>query len=355
METLRQFHRRVALYGAKGPREHLFLFLLLPLAFVYGGIVWLRNKCYDRGLFPSYRAEVPVISVGNLAVGGTGKTPVVDWLVKEFLQQGKRTAVVSRGYGGSFVGTVGIVSKGTGLLKQAAEAGDEPYLLARRNPEALVLIARKRADGIKVAVDSLAADIVILDDGFQHRAVQRDLDLVLLDANRPHANNWPLPAGLLREFPGALNRADLLLLTRTTDKSAYSLPGKTVFKSCHQLADNAISLDGQPLAFVQLSQLKLFAFAGIADPDSFFAGLAAAGLPIGGQLSLSDHCHYDDQLLAEIRAAAKGFDALITTEKDAVKLASGMFAVPCYQVPMSLEIENNDAFKAELIQHLWSE
>lgn len=353
MKSFLQFHRRIALFGAKRPSEYLLLLLLLPFSVVYGGIGWLRHKCYDWRLIASYRATVPVVSVGNLAVGGTGKTPVVDWLVKEFLQQGKRPVVVSRGYGGSFAGEVGIVSKGCGLLLHAAEAGDEPYLLARRNPKAVVLIARRRAAGVKVAVDELSADIVILDDGFQHRAVQRDIDLVLLDATRPCANGWPLPAGLLREFSAALKRADLLLLTRATEGATFSSSTHPVFKSCHQLADSAFRLDGQEMTFAQLKQMKLFAFAGIAAPDGFFNALTAAGLQVERRLALNDHCDYNPALLAEIEVAAKGCDALVTTEKDAVKLSAEKFGLPCYQVPMNIQIENEDAFRFELQQRLW--
>ncbi|MDB4470684.1 tetraacyldisaccharide 4'-kinase [Deltaproteobacteria bacterium] len=354
MPGLAQFHRRVAVQGAASPVEALLLLILWPFSLIYGLISWSRNKCYDWRLIPSYRASVPVVSVGNLAVGGTGKTPVVDFLVKEFIAQGKRPAVVSRGYGGSFVGSVGIVSQAAGLLLSAAEAGDEPYLLACKNPQALVLIARKRADGVRVAVDELAADIIILDDGFQHRAVQRDLDLVLLDAKRPYGNRWPLPAGLLREFPAALKRADLLMLTRSSEETEFSFAAKPVVKSRHQLSDQAIGLDGQQLSLQSLSQQKLFAFAGIADPAGFFAALNASGLQIGGSLSLSDHCSYDQQFIEEIVAAASRCDALITTEKDAVKLSAGMFELPCYQVPMSIVIENEADFMSELNQRLWS-
>ncbi len=355
MDALLHFHRRFALYGPLQPLEWVLFLFLLPFTIIYGVVGWLRNKCYDWCLLASDKVEVPVVSVGNIAVGGTGKTPVVDWLVKEFLAQGKRPAIVSRGYGGSFSGTVGIVSNGNGLLLDAAAAGDEPFLLSRRNPEAVVLIARKRSDGVRQAIDKFGADVIILDDGFQHRAVQRNVDLVLLDATRPYGNGWPLPAGLMREFPVSLQRADLLLLTRASGDSVFCCSDKPVFLSRHQLADMAVSLDGQVRPFQELSGQKLFAFAGIADPKSFFSALAAAGLHIEGSLPLGDHCRYDHQLGKEIEVAARGCDALITTEKDAVKLAAEMFNLRCYQVPMNVAIDNAETFKAELQQRLWSQ
>ena len=355
MTHLLQRHRKIALVGAEGALEWFLFISLCPFAWLYGLIGWLRGQCYGKGLLPSYKASLPVVSVGNLAAGGTGKTPVVDWLLKEFADQGKRTVVVSRGYGGRFSGTVGVVSRGKGILLSAEQAGDEPFLLAKKNPQTPVLIARRRSDGVKFAEQHLAADLVILDDAFQHRAMQRDLDLVLLDAARPYGNGWPLPAGLLREFPTALQRADLLLMTRSKADSSFSFAEKPVFTSEHQLADFALDLAGGKIAFGQLKTERLFAFAGIADPDGFFAALSTSGLQLMGRLALADHCQYDEQRCREIIDAAAGCDGLITTEKDAVKLVPGQFPIPCYQVPMNIRIEEKSAFMAEIQRKLWSE
>jgi len=349
MQTLLAFHRRMAVHGAGTVPEKILFFALLPLAWLYGMIGMLRNSCYDFGVLSSYRAPVAVVSVGNLVAGGTGKTPVVDWLVKEFIAQGKSPAVISRGYGGSFAGKVGVVSLHGTLRLSAKEAGDEPVLLARRNPQAKVFIARRRADGVQQAIRA-DADIIILDDGFQHRAVQRDLDLVLLDARRPFANQWPLPAGLLREFPAALRRADMLLLTRSKGDEISPFAGKRVFHSQHCLADKAVSLDGEEVPFERLKQKKLFAFAGIAEPKSFFAGLEKAGLELSDTIALADHCNFDSETIAQILVAAKDCDALLTTEKDAVKLTAADFPVPCYQVPLTIRFSAEEEFKNEVLK-----
>jgi tetraacyldisaccharide 4'-kinase len=319
---------------------------------LYGVIGWLRGIGYGIGLLPSYRAAVPVVSVGNLVAGGTGKTPVVDWLIKEFARQSKKVAVISRGYGGSFAGEVGVVSRGQGAEMSAAEAGDEPVLLAQRNPDAIVLIAKKRSAGVKLAVEQYGAEVVVLDDGFQHRAVARDLDLILLDAQKPYGNFLPLPAGLLREFPTALARADLLLLTRAEDRAGFDF-AKPVYRSRHQLAEDLYSLDGQSLGFDKLKTQKVFAFAGIANPDSFFSGLEAKGLELAGRLAFDDHCKYDTQVLETIKLASAGCDALLTTEKDAVKLKGEFFTVPCYQAPMNIVFENEAEFKDAIQKRLW--
>lgn len=354
MDKLESYHRRLVQQGPQDLFEQILFGLLVPFGLLYGVICWIRRLCYELEIISSYRAAVPVISVGNLAVGGTGKTPVVDLLLKEFLKRGLNPAVVSRGYGGTFGGQVGVVSPGNGPNLSVAEAGDEAFLLARRNPGALVLIARKRSAGVAHAVDTLSADLIILDDGFQHLAVKRDLDLVLLDAKRPLGNGLPLPAGILRELPYALKRADLLLLTRSNKTSAAAIFNQPVYCSQHQLAAQVVSLDNIQLELQKLKGKKLFAFAGIADSEFFFNSLTEAGLSLGGRLPLSDHTDYDRSLVTKISVLAKDCDGLVTTEKDAVKLATGMFELPCYQVPMSIEIADKKNFLQAVNRRIWS-
>jgi len=354
MKHLAVFHRTLVAQGAKNPWQWLLLFLLLPLSCFYGVVGWIRNLCYDYNLLPAYRSSLPVISVGNLAVGGTGKTPVVDLLVKEFCRQGRRPAIVSRGYAGRFAGDVGIVSSGNGILMSAAECGDEPYLLARRNPSCSVLIAKKRINGIKELEKNKGSDLIILDDGFQHRAIRRDVDLVLLDAARPLGNGWPLPAGNLREFPYALKRADFLLMTRSRHRGRQKFRGFKVYSSQHQLAEYAVSLDGKKVSIEQLKKLKLLAFAGIADPENFFRSLEKVGIALQKKLCFADHTEYQKSTLDQVAAASTNVDALITTEKDAVKLSVDMLALPCYQIPMDISIDEGTDLIESVTKRLWS-
>jgi len=349
MERLATIHRRLVTRGATTAAEKLLVVLLWPLAVLYGTINWLRGWCYDLGVLSAYRSRLPIISVGNLAVGGLGKTPVVDWLVKYFARQGKRVAIVSRGYGGNFTGELGVVSTGDGQLQlEAAVAGDEPVLLARRNPQVPVLIARKRKLAIQELERAYEVDLVVMDDAFQHRQVARTVDLVLLDATRPLGNGWPLPLGNLREFPRALQRADLLLLTRSQATSAEPLAGKPTFTSCHQLADQVSDLTGCARQVTALTGMKLVAFAGIANPDPFFAALTELGLTLVEQIALADHAEYSPAVLQRLRRAVADADALITTEKDAVKLTANMFETPCYQISLTINIENSEAFAHQL-------
>jgi tetraacyldisaccharide 4'-kinase len=235
----------------------------------------------------------------------------------------------------------------------AAEAGDEPVLLALRNPACPVLIGRKRRDVVRYIEETGCADLIILDDAFQHRAVARDVDLVLIDGARPLGNGWPLPAGNLREFPAALARADLLLRTRAGAGQPARYYGRPTFNSHHQLADVAVSLHGEQIPLRALQGLKLAAFAGIADPDGFFCALEHRGLRLTEKITLPDHVIYSAQQIDGLQAVAERIDAYITTEKDAVKLAPDLFRRPCYQVPLVLDIDKEDELFAAIGSKLW--
>lgn len=334
--------------------ETVIFVLLIPISILYGTINWLRNFLYSSRLISSYRSVLPIVSVGNIAVGGTGKTPVVDWLIKEFQRAGKCPAVVSRGYSGNFSGTVGLVSDGQQILMAAQQCGDEPYLLAKRNRLCPVAISRKRSDGIRFLEKRGGVDVVILDDGFQHLAVQRDVDIVLIDERNPIGNGWPLPAGNLREFPFSLNRADFLLMTRSDHHEKVQFRGKTIYQSDHQLSDVAVDLTGETIPLSDLKSLKLCAFAGIATPEVFFNSLESKGLSLNKTLSFGDHVKYDESLVESLRTTAKDSEVLITTEKDGVKLTADMFELPCYQVPVDVQIAGSSELFAEIVQRLWS-
>jgi len=348
MSRLFAFHRQLVTAGPQGLPQKLLFLLLRVAGWLYGLIGLLRRKLYRAGLLSVYRAPVPVISVGNLTVGGTGKTPMVDYLVKWLLGHGRRVAVVSRGYGGQGADRVGVVCAGEGPLLPPENCGDEPYLLAQRNPRALVLIAPRRSEGIGLAVERFAADVILLDDGFQHLSVARDLDIVLLDARRPFGNGHLLPAGVLRESPSLLERAGVVVLTRSDGSDAPPLKGSwPLVRSCHRLADEVGSLAGVRLPLKSLAGQRAVAFAGIADPDNFFAALAAVGLQLVRTLPLADHIAYDRATLALLADAARDADFLVTTEKDGVKLSTVQLPVPCYQTPMTLEFYDEGSLLLE--------
>jgi tetraacyldisaccharide 4'-kinase len=346
MSILQGFYRRLAGHGPGTLAERLLFAVLVPFGTAYGALVRLRAALYRRGLLPSYQAAIPVVSVGNLAVGGTGKTPLVDYLVKFTLAQGVRVAVVSRGYGGSKDRAVRVVCAGAGPLLEPEECGDEPYLLARRNPQALVLVSPRRGEAVKRAVGEFGAEMVLLDDGFQHLAVKRDFDIVLLDARRPFGNGHVLPAGLLREPKSSLKRGDLFILTRCEGDLNPDLPVTGPVLHCrHVLGDEAHELRGAKLALAQLAGKQGVAFAGIAEPDGFFRALRSRGLQLAAEIAFGDHCVYGPAELEKLRNACNGADYLITTEKDAVKLSAAALPLPCYQVPMTLKFHEDGALE----------
>jgi len=330
------WYRRFAVVGPENGMEALLNVLLLPASLVYGWIGRLRVWCYRRGWITSCRMPVPVVSVGNLATGGTGKTPMVAWLLDWAQRKGLRAAVISRGYGGKRLEGVLTVCAGTGPLVPAAEAGDEPWLLASRYPRAVVVVGRDRVGCAERAVRELGAELLLIDDGYQHLRLQRDLDLLLLDARRPFANGRVLPAGYLREPASARQRADLVILTRW--HSGVKLPATLDDAVCarHCLGDRLRGLNGE-LVQGDPPHGRAAAFCGIADPESFFSQLRDMGFRLETTLAFADHCDYSPAILDQIAGLAENIDFFLTTEKDGVKLADTDLPRPCYQVPLRME------------------
>jgi len=189
-----------------------------PLSPLYSCLMANRSTFYRKGYFTQHRLEVPVISVGNLVMGGTGKTPLVQYIADLLVCHNRKPAVLSRGYKGTSQLPVNIVSNGKEILMNAVEAGDEPRLLADTLPGVAVLTGKKRFLTGRYAIDNLVIDTVILDDGFQHLAVQRDLDLVLFSVHKLLGNGRVLPGGELREPISSLHRADAFIITGVSEK-----------------------------------------------------------------------------------------------------------------------------------------
>jgi len=230
---------------------HIFFYLLsLP----YGAAVRARNRLFDLGALPQQDVGCPVVSVGNLSVGGTGKTPMAIRVAGMLADRGMRPAVLSRGYGGRSAAPVLVVSDGGRILAGPDEAGDEPVLIARRLPGVPVLAGAKRAVTGRYARENLGADVLVLDDGFQHRWIRRDLDIVLLDSRAPLGNGFLLPRGPLREPPEALGRAGAVVFTRSEDTAPPSDKGL------------AAILRGRPVLRTRIRPVKLVAADGTEMP-----------------------------------------------------------------------------------------
>lgn len=334
--------------------DTIILLLLTPCAWLYSLALRLRAQLYKSGICATRHLPRPVVSIGNITVGGTGKTPVTAYIARFLLAQGLRVAVLSRGYGGSLEGQACVVSDGATIMQSAVECGDEPYLLASTVPGLMVVTGPDRYTAGQVALQQLAPDVFLLDDGFQHLRLHRDLNILLLDFSRPFGNNLTLPAGILREPASALRRADMVICTRSPRKSAIPIDTGDIptCVSSHTLAD-LLPLNGStPVPFSHCHGHAVLAFAGIADPGSFFAGLRAEGLNLVQTLNLPDHVVYNRERCDEIAAAmrASGADFLVTTEKDGVKLKGlcGEYAARTLLARLELTIENPALLKQKL-------
>ncbi|HEX9078196.1 MAG TPA: tetraacyldisaccharide 4'-kinase, partial [Desulfuromonadaceae bacterium] len=252
------------------------------------------------------------------------KTPATAFIARLLLARGVTVAVLSRGYGGAMEGQTAIVSDGREIFLSAEQCGDEPYLLASTVPGLMVVMGPDRHAAGLLALERLSPDIFLLDDGFQHLPLHRDLDLLLLDAARPFGNGRPLPAGPLREPAAAARRADLIVHTRCPEGSTPppAVAGKPRCFARHRLAGLVPLSGGEPQPFSALDGRRTLAFAGIADPAAFFRSLASRGVAPVRTLPFPDHVRYDAPRIAELEAAMGGGGAeyAVTTEKDGVKL-----------------------------------
>jgi tetraacyldisaccharide 4'-kinase len=322
------------------------------LGSAFGALASLRVAAYRRGLLARARLAGPVVSVGNLGVGGSGKTPVVARTAAILRDAGLPVAVLSRGYGGSFRGDALVVSDGARVLAGATEAGDEPVMLARELPGVVVAVGPRRDVVGRRVEERFGRRVHVLDDGFQHLRVARDLDLLCLDVG--DLDDRPLPAGHLRERPSAADRADLVLLTRTEAASETELsalesrlgPGRC-FRVSRRVAGWS-TLAGTPAA----PPARAFLLAAIARPERFAADVARCGVEVVGRSFFRDHHRFRADELASVaeRARADGAQAIVTTAKDAVRLESPWPPDPAVLVmTIAAEIADEDRLRARLL------
>jgi tetraacyldisaccharide 4'-kinase len=319
-----------------------------PFSPLYGFAMKLREKLYRRGFFQQQQLPVPVISVGNLVLGGTGKTPTVIHIAKLLVSHGYRPAIVSRGYGGKVKPRVGIVSDGTNIRLSPDEGGDEPVLIAKRLEGVPVLTGAKRIFPCWHAVTEFKADCIILDDGFQHLSVQRDLDIVLFDSTSLVGNSRIFPGGPLREPVSALERCDTFLLTGRNSSNrdrakrfSDILCEKFPEKSLHTCSPSIFLRDISGNVFNDLGLQPTFGFCGIANPERFSHSLRDAGINLTGFESLNDHMEYTQALTSELadRAIKSGAKYLVTTEKDSVKLEKFSIGLPLIIATLDLKVD----------------
>lgn len=305
--------------------------LLLPFSWLYAPVVVLRNTLFDWGVLKSESVGVPVISVGNLTVGGTGKTPLVEYIVRLLNKKKKRVAVVSRGYKRKSSGVV-VVADGRRVFVDADEGGDEPVQIATKFPEAIVVVGEKRVDAARKAVE-LGADVIVLDDGFQHRYLKRDIDIVVIDSTDDITRDALLPAGRLREPISGLKRAHVIAFSSynetildqfTLDERLRSKFSGSFITYRYKINDVRRENDGGSTSLDVVRTMKLLAFSGIGKHDAFIGELRKNDFTPASDMRFSDHHPYSEGDVATIVSFAKtmSVDACITTEKDVVRLRS---------------------------------
>ncbi|MEN8182457.1 MAG: tetraacyldisaccharide 4'-kinase [Myxococcota bacterium] len=307
----------------EGPALRAALLPMAALSWVYGGGARLHRALYDRGLRRQTRLGCRVLSVGNLGVGGAGKTPTTATLARELRRRGHRVAIASRGYRRDVREPVVVVSDGRRVLARAAESGDEPLLLAAHAPGVPVLVGARRAAVGQRAIASFGAEVLILDDGFQHHALERDLDLVVLDGHFGLGNARLLPRGPLREPLSALRRAHALgvidgpLSEADERRVARFAAGARRFEA-RRAPRGLRPLEGGDLEdLTGLAGQEVGLLSGIARPDSLRRSVTALGACVVAERRFRDHHRYRP---ADLEGLSRAAPCWVTTEKDAIKL-----------------------------------
>ena len=314
-------------------------------AAAYRGLVETRGWLYGCGILRARALPCPVVSLGNLTVGGTGKTPGVELAVRTLAELGHRPAVVSRGYGRKSRG-VHIVADIASIRLEPEEAGDEPFLLARRLPGVPVVVGADRWQAARVAVEKCGATAIVLDDGFQQRALATSLEIVMARARRPWGNGRLLPAGPLREPIRALARADLVIATGPPGADSNEV-ASTVARYASRVPVITAAFEAvacwdarrmKPIPLTRLAGARVVAFAGIAAPAAFAATLRELRV-FGDVVAFPDHHWYSREDVKNLEARAAGADALVTTEKDWVRLRGHLDeGPPLYVVSVALRL-----------------
>lgn len=327
--------------------------ILTILSWLYGAAVAVRNAAFEAGLLRQVAVGVPVLSVGNMTAGGTGKTPLVEYLVRRCLERGRKVAVVSRGYGRVSSGVV-VVSDGIDLRATAAEGGDEPVQVARKFPRVIVVVGERRVHAAQIAVKKFGADVVVMDDGFQHRYLRRNLDIVVVHGGRKLSEEPLLPLGRRREPLRALGRSGFVVVSRVADGTAMQRAMGDLSQWYHGAAaamysepDGILAPSGEQVNVASLHEGTGFAFCGIGDPEEFLLTLKALGIRITAHAWFPDHHPYTAADLKDIisKSTQHGASFLITTEKDHARLnelaslkGPAVDALPLYHLRIAARI-----------------
>jgi tetraacyldisaccharide 4'-kinase len=364
LENLEQFGIDVVLERRHGFRAGILRGILYALSFVYERFVQLRLYLYRKRVFRERALGCLVISIGNLTVGGTGKTPIVEKFARALQSGGRRVAILSRGYKSvprkrswldrikkTDVDPPRVVSDGKSLLLDSLTAGDEPYMLAHNLRDVIVLVDKDRVKSGRFAIDKWHIDTLLLDDGLQYLHLKHRLDMVLVDRQAPFGNEFLLPRGTLRESPRNLRRASYIFITKNTGEPDNALIQRVrrynrtaeIIECAHKPLYLQNVYTGERLPLERLRNAFIGSLCGIAVPDSFEGGLKALGAHVDLAKQYIDHHYYTEAELRSFigRCIRRDLAMIVTTEKDAVRmprLPEAEVKVPIYFLRVEIEI-----------------
>jgi len=359
-----KYWQRIWNDGGSVSRYTIIQIIAFAISLPYLLIINFRNWLYDRKIIASVKLPCPVISVGNITVGGTGKTPCVIMLARMLASNGFKPAILSRGYGGKNTKAVNIVSDGKNILLDGKTAGDEPFLMAKSLRSIPIIVGPRRIKTGIVAINLFGANVLICDDTMQHRQIFRDINLVLLDSHDPLGNGHVLPRGKLRESITGLRRASAFVLTRANEgqgknKTIEQL-AKTenipIFMSTHTPKDIVKGDYSEQWPIAELKGKKVCAFCGIAKPDSFKKTLLDTGAQILSFDIFPDHHRFNKNELEKIKAKFIDCraDLIITTQKDGMRVQEfPEFSNMIYLLRIEMEfIPSSESFENFILDRL---
>ncbi len=357
----------------EGISQHLLMGTLYALSLIYRGLLNCKLGCYRCGLVKTRKLDCFVISLGNITVGGTGKTPTAQRLARDIRDMGYRVVILNRGYRAKWHGEVGIVSDGKTLHMSAAEAGDEAFMLAKHLPQVPVLIGRERAETGRYAIEHFGAEVAILDDGYQHWQLDRDMDILLVDAVNVFGNGYMLPRGTLREPMAHLDRADVCLMTKVDQAAEGSREyiretmrqyneDVSIVESIHQprsfipLTEWYVDIASDGLPVTEMRGKKIVAVSAIGNPASFEQTLEDLGTVIMESMRYPDHHDYTMGEMQSVlrRAETLGAEAIVITEKDAVKVPAEImqskWPIPVYVICVEVTFQTGGSEFSKMLK-----
>jgi tetraacyldisaccharide 4'-kinase len=346
---------------------------LLIISACFGVLICIKNGLYSLKLFRQKKLPCKVISIGNITVGGTGKTPMAIYLAEKLTVLGYKIVVISRGYKGNFEKKGGIISNGKNILVGSVDSGDEPFLIAAKLKDVPVVVGKNRYNAGLLSVRSFSPDVVLLDDGFQHRKLFRDINLLLMDSKRPFGNGRLFPRGILREPAGSINRADLFVITRSSSDNTKALKSirtasckQPIFEAynnfyffrvvqgsvSNNIADYYSQLSDDFTAF---AGKRVAAFSGIAGNEHFRKTISEFRCDLVDFSGFPDHHRYSDEDIRKIskRIREKEAEFVMTTEKDFARMGVKFeFPVDLIVVGVKMCLKNEKSFMENIVTGL---